>query len=279
MTKTSGPRKPIDLVIASAGTGKTTRLVSEINDAIDAGAVTGSILATTFTNKAAAELVERARSKLIEDGRAGAAAGLLTARVGTVNATFGKIVSEFALYAGRSPVADVISEDRRERMFAISAEVAIARRAGKMIPIAGRLEKENWEDDVRRIADLTRQNGIESGSLEEQAGRSWQSLRKIFPKPDERPGGALDARLRAALTRAKAELDASDDTTGKTANARRVVEEAKAILDTRRDLSWAGWARLTKLDPAVRSRSLVQPVIEIAMRHAAHPGLHADLEA
>ena len=83
-------------------------------------------MATTFTNKAAAELVERSRSKLVGEGKADQAAGLLVARVGTVNATFGKIVSEFALNAGRSPVADVIAGQRQKQMFSISAEAAIA---------------------------------------------------------------------------------------------------------------------------------------------------------
>ena len=58
MTASSGNRKPVDIVVASAGTGKTFRLVEEIGAAIAAGAAPGSILATTFTNKAAAELVD-----------------------------------------------------------------------------------------------------------------------------------------------------------------------------------------------------------------------------
>ena len=125
MTASSGNRKPVDIVVASAGTGKTFRLVEEIGAAIAAGAAPGSILATTFTNKAAAELVERARSKLIGEGQADQAAGLLSARVGTVNSVFGRIVSDFAVNAGRSPVTDVIPEERQGRVFAIAAESAI----------------------------------------------------------------------------------------------------------------------------------------------------------
>ena len=65
MIAAADARKPVDLVIASAGTGKTFRLVDEIRQAIDAGTAPSMIMATTFTNKAAAELVERARSDLI----------------------------------------------------------------------------------------------------------------------------------------------------------------------------------------------------------------------
>ena len=113
--------QPVDIVISSAGTGKTTALVQEIQKAIDEGIPASWILGTTFTNKAAEELIERTRAHLIGAGKSEQAAGLYAARVGTVNATFGKIVSEFALDAGRSPVADVISEHRQKRMFSTTS--------------------------------------------------------------------------------------------------------------------------------------------------------------
>ena len=279
MTSPAGTRRPIDLSIASAGTGKTTRLVDKIEEAIDAGADTKSILATTFTNKAAAELVERARSRLIADGKADQASGLLSARVGTVNATFGRIVSEFALNAGRSPVADVISEERQERLFAISAEAAIAQHAGRMIPIAQRLEIDGWEEHVRRLADLVRQNDIDPACLNDQAERCWRRFRSMLPEPLEHTGEAVDAFLRSALLKAGTDLRASIDSTKKTAAVREQIDEACAVLDSGRDLSWQRWAQLSKLSPAVSSRAIVQPVVDAAMRHAAHPGLHSDVRA
>ena len=279
MIAAADARKPVDLVIASAGTGKTFRLVDEIRQAIDAGTAPSMIMATTFTNKAAAELVERARSRLIGEGKTDQAAGLLSARVGTVNSTFGRIVAEFALNAGRSPVADVISEERQARMFAISAEVAIARRAGELIPIAQRLEIGNWEDDVRRLADLARQNDVGGASLAHHAQRSWNGLRAIFPKPSSQTGDALNTRLRGALAEAEGQLEGGSDTTATTGKVKDQVAEASAVFRSGRDLSWASWARLAKLKPARGSVDIVQPVVDIALQHAAHPGLHADLEA
>ena len=279
MSATADARKPIDLVIASAGTGKTFRLIEEVQKAIDAGAATSSIMATTFTNKAAAELVERARSKLIGEGKADQAAGLLSARVGTVNSVFGKIVGEFALNAGRSPVADVIPEERQARMFAISAEEAIARRAGEVIPVAQRLEIENWEDDVRRLADLARQNDIDGVSLEDHAQRSWSGLRAIFPEPPQETGSSLNTSLQVALAEVEAQLEGGSDTTKATAGVKQQIAEASAVFQSGRDLSWASWARLAKLKPANSSVDIVRPVVDIAMQHAAHPGLHADLKA
>ena len=279
MTSPAGLRRPVDLIVASAGTGKTTRLVAEIDSAIEAGAATGSIMATTFTNKAAGELLERARSKLIGDGKAVQAAGLLAARIGTVNATFGGIVTEFALQSGRSPVADVIAEDQQERMFAIAAEDAIARRAGELIPVAQRFAVENWEDDVRKLADLIRQNDIDPASLEEQAERSWHGLRQILPPPADESRTALDARLRTALSQARESLDRASDTTKATREVRQFIQAASAAMESGRELPWPDWARLSKLKPATASRALVQPVVETASLHASHPGLHADLES
>ena len=279
MTVSSDSRKPVDIVVASAGTGKTFRLVEEIGAAIAAGAAPGSILATTFTNKAAAELVERARSKLIGQGQADQAASLLSARVGTVNSVFGRIVSDFAVNAGRSPVTDVIPEQRQGRVFAIAAESAIGRYARDMIPIAQRLDINDWTDDVRQLAGLIRQNDIDSAQLDDHADRSFKGCIALFPPLSDKTGDALDARLREGLAATREALKNSNDTTQKTATVKQRVEEAVAVLESGRDLSWSWWARLAKLNPAKQSTDVVEPLVDAALKHAAHPKLHADLKS
>ena len=279
MTVSSDSRKPVDIVVASAGTGKTFRLVEEIGAAIAAGAAPGSIMATTFTNKAAAELVERARSKLIGEGQADQAAGLLWARVGTVNATFGRVVGDFALNAGRSPVTDVIPEERQGRVFAIAAESAIARRAGEMIPIVQRLDIENWTDHVRELAGLVRQNDIDPSRLEDHAERSLNGYRGILPQLTNETGDTLDARLRDALAEVRDALKNSSDTTQTTAAVKERVDAAAAVFESGRDLPWSRWAALAKLKPAKQTTGVVQPVVDAAAVHAAHPKLRADVEA
>ena len=266
-------------MIASAGTGKTFRQVEEVRTALEAGAAPGSILATTFTNKAAAELVERARSRLIGEGHADQAAGLLSARVGTVNSVFGRTVGDFALNAGRSPVTDVIPEEHRRRVFAIAAESAIGRYASEMIPIAQRLDIDDWTDHVRELAGLVRQNDIDPSQLEGHADRSWEGCRALFPPLSDETGDVLDARIRDALAEVRDALNKSTDTTQTTAKVKERVEEAFAVLASGRDLPWSRWAAVSKLKPAKKSVGLVQPVVGAAMAHAAHPRLHADLEA
>lgn len=57
---------PRTLVTASAGSGKTYRLSTEILDLLARGAEPGSILASTFTRKAAGEILERVLLRLAE---------------------------------------------------------------------------------------------------------------------------------------------------------------------------------------------------------------------
>lgn len=94
----------IRIVAASAGTGKTTHLAQLLDEAVRAAdARPEAILATTFTKQAAAELLNRARTRLLRSGRGMEARALLTARIGTVNSVCGALVSDFSFELGLSP--------------------------------------------------------------------------------------------------------------------------------------------------------------------------------
>lgn len=112
---------PIHLISASAGSGKTHRLVDELE-----GAITRerdpvrpeAIVATTFTVKAAAELRERVRSRLLEKGQVEKAQRLGAARIGTVNSICGQLVTDFAFDLGISPESRVLDEAAAAEAFA-----------------------------------------------------------------------------------------------------------------------------------------------------------------
>ncbi len=55
-----------ELLLASAGTGKTFRLTHHLIDLLATGEDPGRILASTFTRKAAGEILDRVLSRLVE---------------------------------------------------------------------------------------------------------------------------------------------------------------------------------------------------------------------
>ncbi len=131
----------VRIITASAGTGKTTRLAELLERAVSsASARPEAILATTFTKQAAAELQNRARTRLLQGGHGRQAQALLTARIGTVNAVCGSLVTDFSFQLGLSPelrvldeagaelelkraLASVVTEDLSDRLQAFSARV------------------------------------------------------------------------------------------------------------------------------------------------------------
>ena len=96
---------------AGAGSGKTHRLTQILHDMlIDARVRPSGVLATTFTNKAAAELRERVRAHLIEQGAYVHATAIGQARIGTVNSVCGNLLARFAFEAGMPMEQRVLDE-------------------------------------------------------------------------------------------------------------------------------------------------------------------------
>jgi ATP-dependent exoDNAse (exonuclease V) beta subunit len=276
---------PIDVVTASAGTGKTYRLVREATAALDGGLSPERLMAVTFTNRAAAELVERMRTHLLESGRSREAERLLGARIGTVNAIFGDLLREFALEAGRSPVVEVVSEGTTDRLFAAAADAAIAEHAETMEEIAARFsfnvgrKKIDWRRNVMEVASKARANGIAAADIPSSGRRSWETLRALLPPVDPVGAAALDAALLRAVEGALSALRGKEDSK-KTIEAVAELDEAATTLRRRpADLPWASWSKLANLSPGKLAIPLVAPVVEAACAHARHPRLAWDLEA
>jgi ATP-dependent helicase/nuclease subunit A len=278
--------QPIDVITASAGTGKTYRVVQEAQSALDGGLDPERLMAVTFTVRAAEELRERLRSHLLAQSRTTEAERLLGARIGTVHAVFGALLHEFAFEAGRSPLVDVLAEEVVGPSFAIAADTAIARHAQTLEPLAarfglrGRRVKLDWRDIVRDIVDLARQNDIGPDQLADSAHRSWGGLASLLAKPDQRGASALDRALVEAVDNALRALPGSSDTTKATADALAALQRVAPLLQSRPDeLPWPDWARLARLPSGAASRAIVAPVQTAASAHPTHPCLTADLRA
>ena len=104
------------LVRAGAGTGKTTVLVERyVRAVVDDGAAVESMLAITFTEKAAAEMRTRVRRRFLELGRRDDARAAEGAWISTIHGLCSRILRSHALSAGIDPdfrVLDQIEADR-----------------------------------------------------------------------------------------------------------------------------------------------------------------------
>ncbi|MBI2897863.1 MAG: UvrD-helicase domain-containing protein [Deltaproteobacteria bacterium] len=113
------------VVEAAAGTGKTSELVRRIVAVLESGRATlESIVAVTFTEKAAGEMKLRIRSEIERARESGGAphldralAQLEEAHIGTLHAFCAQLLRERPVEARVDPAFEVMTEDQAERLF------------------------------------------------------------------------------------------------------------------------------------------------------------------
>lgn len=157
----------IHIITASAGSGKTYRLTELLEDKISSGkARPEAVMATTFTRKAAVELQERVRQRLISKGLSTQAHRLSAARLGTINAICGRLVNEFAFEKGLFPDAGVLDETAalRELRRSMSRVVSMEQSA-RLAELEYLLDGLDWTQAVERIITLARYNGLDTQAL------------------------------------------------------------------------------------------------------------------
>ncbi len=262
--------KNIELINAGAGSGKTYKLTSLVVERILEGVMPRGIMATTFTNKAAAELRERIRVELIKHGKNAEAQRIFDGFVGTVNSICARLLTEYALDAGLSPALDVLPEEDGERLFRIAVEEAINVRADDIDPAAKRLsrigggnkysELADWRGDVRRIVELARANQIGSDDLADCAHKSWDSLNDLFGPPLL---GDNAIQLERAMKTAIEEIQGIPELTKGTKTS---LDKLKSLntLYHRNMFTWADWLRLAKLTTNKDAEGMLGEVNAIA---------------
>lgn len=267
----------IKIVTASAGSGKTTTLATILKDALsgdDAHVRPEGVLATTFTNKAAAELAERTGQHLIKAGLFSAAHRLGAARMGTVNAVCGEIVREFAFELGISPEVSVIDEREAVKLLDVALSAVVKSLEPELAALSERMPDFQWSNQVQRIIDRARTNDIDDAALRDCAKRSVETFKELLPEPLP---GEHDARLEQALRDFVAGARKLEDSTDATKKAINRCAKVLPLLQEKK-LSWSEWAALSNLSAGKRSgaHDLAEPVREAASAHDRHPGLRAD---
>jgi ATP-dependent helicase/nuclease subunit A len=266
------------LVTASAGTGKTYHLTERIQQAIASGQAPERILASTFTVKAAEELLERARGRLIADGDAASAVRLLGARIGTINGVCGGLVKEFAFGLGLSPIVDVVDENVAKAAFLEAADSAIGDHADELGGLARLFGYEDtyppsdWRKDVKEVVELARANKVGPDELAACGERSFAGFQDLMrSRATSETEADLDNALKAALAAVVAAYAAATGLKGKTET---VLEDVRDLASKDlADIPWQRWARLSKLDVAVPDKPRFEPVKTAASAFARHPRL------
>jgi ATP-dependent exoDNAse (exonuclease V) beta subunit len=275
--------KNIELINASAGSGKTYSLTNRVVDILKDGIAPESLMATTFTNKASAELRERIRIQLLQANFNDEAGRIRDGFIGTVNSICGRLLKEYSLEAGMSPAIEIMPEEDSRSIFNISIKSVIEQYGDRMEPAAKRLgldgggsgyaKRDDWRDFVKKVVDLARSNQISNDNLRECSRDSWESLKNIFGDPlDEE----LDKELYDAMTVALSHLKQIEKMTKTTEKA---VAELKKCYDNagKNRLTWSDWVKLSKLKTAKDGEIEVGPVKVIADNVLNHPGFQDDV--
>ncbi|WP_038250953.1 UvrD-helicase domain-containing protein [Ghiorsea bivora] len=289
--------KNIQLISASAGSGKTFRLMNEIGTRVAGKAGVPhvepeQIMATTFTNKAAAELRERIRMRLLEEGKTAEAQRIYDGLIGTVNAICSKLLKEYAFEAGLSPAVDVLLEDDAKRIFNMATASAIATSGKTLEPIARRLglmgikkgyaRQDDWRDHVQRIVDLARSNAMDIATLQAAGDESWASLEKLLGQGHtQNMGAGMDKRLAVAVNDAVSAIENNiEDKTVDTKKALTALQKAQRIINSfgAHNLSWQDWLIISTVKTGAKSRALVEDVQKVASDHTKHPRFRQDME-
>jgi ATP-dependent exoDNAse (exonuclease V) beta subunit len=285
------PLNNLKLISAGAGSGKTYRLTQEMSELLTSGqARPGGIIATTFTKRAAAELRERVRVKLLREGMSKEANELKNALIGTVHGLGVKLLRRFAFEAGVSPQVDIIAEEDHQRLFNLSmANVIDVARIDEIEGLCENLalsidgEKYNWRKEVLRLVEVIRGNNFDGATIAKSKQLSWESLAKLLPPVT--PSISADqfrGRLEIALKETIAALKANEDidATKKTQTARQTLRRYLGQLQRKGSLPWYHLCKLARFEKEVgaKSRECVEQVVKIGELHPALEAFQHDMK-
>lgn len=274
----------IEFTSASAGSGKTFRLVEIVEKAIEDGSASPQgIVATTFTVAAANELRERLAEKFYEAGRYEDAVLLGSGMIGTVHGICLDLLSRFSLEAGISPEVTILDDAQSQILLSRAFDTTLSGDEEKSLyQLSTRLAQtdaqtgtHHYRRAIPKIVADARSNDIDPAALPAMGVASWQEMKAALPAPTSED---LDAALAAAIQRAIREID--PNTTVKAIQGYRqlLLDSARSLKNGK--LGWAAWNKLSTSSPgtAKANAHISDPVQEIASRLGEHPRFHEDHE-
>ncbi len=282
-------QRAIEILSAGAGSGKTYTLTGRMVEMLGRDVRPEGILATTFTQKAAAELQERVRLRLLEKGLTREADAIGSALIGTVHSIGARLLQRFAYEAGVSPLVEIIADGDEQRLFNESlAHVLTESRIETMNALSDRLgftKKDDgeydWRKTIRTITEVARANNFSPEVLEKSKIHSRASFARLLPPVSPATELNWQNRLGALLDQTIAALE--EQTADETKTTKEVIGNLRQIANQFRwrggFLYWHEWVKISKQKVAVKSRELFEPLREFARSHDEHAEFHRDTTA
>jgi ATP-dependent helicase/nuclease subunit A len=206
------------LVRAGAGTGKTTVLVERfVRAVVEDGAAVESMLAITFTEKAAAEMKARVRRRFLELGRRDDARAAESAWISTIHGLCSRILRSHALSAGIDPDFRVLDQIEADRLALEAFD------GGLEEFMADGVDPERIEMVAAHTPDKLRDMVRTAYSHLRSRGQRRPALEATIPPTSAGEPERLEAAARAAL----AELGGGEPT----ATVAGAIETLEAALD------------------------------------------------
>lgn len=274
----------LKIISAGAGSGKTYRLTQEMVSLLQGGVRASGIIATTFTNKAAAELQERVRVKLLEEGLTDSANELTNALIGTVHSLGVKLLRRFAFEAGVSPEVDIIADEDQQLLFNLSlANILSAERVARMEELRDRLglnknDYYDWRQEVKFLTDTARANDFSIEVLAESKTASFTSFQAFLGKISKQSPEEFNERLANLLAETVERLENNEDQTKVTNVATADLRQFNERLRRGQELSWHEWVKISKIKVGAKSRDDVASLVAFAQSHDTHPLFHQDIQ-
>lgn len=272
------------IISAGAGSGKTYRLTQEMTRLLEGEVRADGIIATTFTNKAAAELQERVRVSLLAKGRTKEADQLANAMIGTVHALGVRLLQRFAFEAGVSPQVDIIAEEDQQELFNDAlATVLTEKRVDQMESLSERLgltkaSRGDWREVLKQLTEIARSNDFSTAVLEKSRDQSFATFQELLGAPIPLEANAYESRLQSLLKGTIARLEHNEDSTKKTKGAINILQGFLRSLENRGHLFWHEWAKLSKLSVGAKSRDEIKELADFTYHHYQQPGFHEDIK-
>ncbi len=274
----------LKIISAGAGSGKTYRLTEEMVALLKTDVRASGIIATTFTKKAAAELQERVRVRLLEEGLNAAADDLSNALIGTVHGLGVKLLRRFAFEAGVSPVVDIIADEDQQSLFNKSlATVLNAQRIRQMESLSDRLgltkkERYDWRTEVKNLTDVARANDFSIEVLEKSKRLSFEHFQQFLAKASNKTEAVFYAELNHQLAESIERLQNNEDETKVTQTAINVLRGFQNTLKFKTKLNWHEWVKISKIKVGAKSKEDVAALVDFAQTHETNPAFHQDVQ-